>query len=250
MPGLYAVQAIIFDLDGTLVDSAEDLRAALNKLLGELNLRPIEANEIKAMIGDGVLKLVERALIAANGDPEQRDFLLPRFLAIYQANPAALTRCYPGVLETLNALRRKGFRLAVVTNKPVFATKKILEALSLAEFFPVIVGGDSLPMRKPDPAQLFEAAQQLGVNVDQTLMVGDNIHDVEAAHAAGMRCVAVSYGYHHRPPSEFNADHLIDRFDELPSLVINPTSNRSETGGDPELASPTHPFSSGPERHA
>jgi phosphoglycolate phosphatase len=250
MPGLYAVQAIIFDLDGTLVDSAEDLRAALNKLLRELKLRPIEANEIKGMIGDGVLKLVERALAATNGDPEQRDFLLPRFLALYQANPAALTRCYPGVLETLDALRRKGFRLAVVTNKPVFATKKVLEALSLAEFFPVVVGGDSLPQRKPDPAQLIEAAQQLGVNVDQTLMVGDNIHDVEAAHAAGMRCIAVSYGYHHRPPSEFNADRLIDRFDELPSLVINATSNRSETGGDPDLASPTHPFPSGPERLA
>jgi phosphoglycolate phosphatase len=250
MPGLYAVQAIIFDLDGTLVDSAEDLRAALNKLLGELNLRPIEPNEIKAMIGDGVLKLVERALVAVNGDPEQRDFLLPRFLAIYQANPAALTRCYPGVLETLDALRHKGFHLAVVTNKPVFATKKILEALSLAEFFPVVVGGDSLPQRKPDPAQLIEAARQLGVDVDQTLMVGDNIHDVEAAHAAGMRCIAVSYGYHHRPPSEFNADLLIDRFDELPPLVINPTSNRSETGRDPDLASSTHPFPSGPERHA
>jgi phosphoglycolate phosphatase len=250
MPGLYAVQAITFDLDGTLVDSAEDLRAALNKLLGELSLRPIEANEIKGMIGDGVLKLVERALVATNGDPEQRDFLLPRFLALYQANPAALTRCYPGVLETLDALRRKGFRLAVVTNKPVFATKKILEALSLAEFFPVVVGGDSLPQRKPDPAQLLEAAQQLGVNVDQTLMVGDNIHDVEAAHAAGMRCIAVTYGYHHRPPSEFNADRLIGRFDELPSLVINPTSNRSETGRDPDLVSPIHPFSSGPERLA
>jgi phosphoglycolate phosphatase len=114
----------------------------------------------------------------------------------------------------------------------------------------VVVGGDSLPQRKPDPAQLLEAAQQLDVNVDQTLMVGDNIHDVEAAHAAGMRCIAVSYGYHHRPPSEFNADRLIDRFDELPSLVINPTSNRSETGCDPDLASPTHPFSSGPERLA
>ena len=250
MPGLYAVQAIIFDLDGTLVDSAEDLRAALNTLLSELRLRPIEANEIKGMIGDGVLKLVERALVATKGDPEQRDFLLPRFLALYQANPAALTRCYPGVLETLDALRRKGFRLAVVTNKPVFATRKILEALSLAKFFPVVVGGDSLPQRKPDPAQLLEAAQQLDVNVDQTLMVGDNIHDVEAAHAAGMRCIAVSYGYHHRPPSEFNADRLIDRFDELPSLVINPTSNRSETGCDPDLASPTHPFSSGPERLA
>jgi phosphoglycolate phosphatase len=250
MPGLYAVQAIIFDLDGTLVDSAEDLRAALNKLMGELNLRPIEPNEIKGMIGDGVLKLVERALVATKGDPEQRDFLLPRFLALYQANPAALTRCYPGVLETLDALRRKGFRLAVVTNKPVFATKKILEALALAEFFPVVIGGDSLPQRKPDPAQLLEAARQLGVDVDQTLMVGDNIHDVEAAHAAGMRCVAVSYGYHHRPPSEFNADRLIDRFDELPSLVINSTSNRSETGRDPDLASSTHPLSSGPERLA
>jgi phosphoglycolate phosphatase len=247
MPKPYAAQAIIFDLDGTLVDSAEDLRAAVNVLFGELGLRPVEASEIKGMIGDGVLKLVERALVAANGDPEQRDFLLPRFLALYQANPAALTRCYPGVLETLDALRRKGFRLAVVTNKPVFATKKILEALALAAFFPVVVGGDSLPTRKPDPGQLFEAARQLGVDVDQALMVGDNIHDVEAAHAAGMRCIAVSYGYHHRPPSEFNADRLIDRFDELPALVINSTSNRSESSRDPDLVSPTHPFSSGPE---
>jgi phosphoglycolate phosphatase len=250
MSKLCPVQAIIFDLDGTLVDSAEDLRAAVNRLLGDLGLRPIEADEIKAMIGDGVLKLVERALVAANGDPAQRDALLPRFLDIYQANPATLTRCYPGVAETLKVLQDRDFRLAVVTNKPVFATHKILEALSLSTFFPVVIGGDSLHKRKPDPAQLLEAAQQLGVNADQTLMVGDNIHDVEAAHAAGMRCVAVSYGYHHRPPSEFNADHLIDRFDELPSLVINSTSNRGETGRDPDLASPTHPFSSGPERHA
>jgi beta-phosphoglucomutase-like phosphatase (HAD superfamily) len=81
-------------------------------------------------------------------------------------------------------------------------------------------------------------------------MVGDNIHDVEAAHAAGMRCVAVSYGYHHRPPSEFNADHLIDRFDELLPLVIKPAPNRSEAGGDAELACSIQPFLSGPERHA
>jgi phosphoglycolate phosphatase len=249
MPGLYAVQAIIFDLDGTLVDSAEDLRAAVNRLFRTLDLRPIKADEIKAMIGDGVLKLVERALVAADADPAQKDTLLPRFLELYQADPATRTRCYPGVVETLKALRQKDFRLAVVTNKPVSATNKILEALSLAEFFPVVIGGDSLPQRKPDPAQLHEAARQLGVDVDQTLMVGDNIHDVEAAHAAGMRCVAVSYGYHHCPPSEFNADHLIDRFGELPPLVINPTSNRSETGRDPELAS-THLSSSGPEHLA
>jgi phosphoglycolate phosphatase len=245
-----AIQAIIIDLDGTLVDSAEDLRAALNKLLGELGLRAIELHEIKGMIGDGVLKLVERGLIAANGDPAQKDALLGRFLEIYQANPATLTRCYPGVVETLRVLRDKNFRLAVVTNKPVLATKKILEALSLAEFFTVVVGGDSVAKRKPDPAPVLEAARQLGVDVAGAIMVGDNIHDVEAAHAAGMRCVAVSYGYHHRPPSEFNADHLIDRFDELLPIVIKLIPNRSEVGGDPELACPIQPFLSGPERHA
>jgi phosphoglycolate phosphatase len=239
MPSFYAIQAIVFDLDGTLVDTAEDLRAALSKLLGELGLRPIGANEIKNMIGDGVLKLVERGLVVANGDPQQKDVLLPRFLEIYQENPATFTRCYPGVTETLEALRRKNFRLAVVTNKPVFATKKILEALSLAAFFPVVVGGDSVQQRKPHPAPLLEAARQLGVGVSQILMVGDNIHDVEAAHAAGMSCVAVSYGYHHRPPSEFNADHLIDRFNDLLPLVTNPKSHCRNIRSDAERISPT-----------
>ncbi len=137
-----------------------------------------------------------------------------------------------------------------MTNKPVLATNNILEVLSLAEFFPVVIGGDSVQKRKPHPAPLLEAARLLGVDVSQLLMVGDNIHDVEAAHAATMRCIAVSYGYHHRPPSEFNADHLIDRFDELLSLVIKPIPNRSETRSDAELVLPNPPFLSGPERHA
>ena len=224
MPSFHPPRAIIFDLDGTLVDSAEDLRAALNRLLGELGLRSIEANEIKGMIGDGVLKMVERALVATHGDPQQSDACLPRFLEIYLANSANLTRCYPGVSETLDELHRKKFRLAVVTNKPVSATNRILGTLSLARFFPVVVGGDSVQQRKPHPAPLLEAARRLGVDVSQSLMVGDNIHDVAAAHAAGMRCVAVSYGYHHRPPSEFDADHLIDQFADLLPLVINPAS--------------------------
>jgi len=249
MSRLYAVQAIIFDLDGTLVDSADDLRAALKRLLADLGLRPIEPTEIKGMIGDGVLKLLERALVAANGDPQQKDALLPLFLEIYQANSATLTRCYPGVAETLEALRRRGFRMAVVTNKPVLATTKILQALGLAKFFPVVVGGDSVQQRKPHPAPLLEAVRQLEVDVGQALMVGDNIHDVEAAHAAGMRCVAATYGYHHRPPSQFNADHLIDRFGELLRLVIKPIPIRNNTSGDAELVSPTHPFLPGPERH-
>ena len=239
MPSFYPLQALIFDLDGTLVDSAEDLRAALNQLLGGIGLRPIEANEIKDMIGDGVLKLVQRALAAAHGDPRQTDALLPRFLEIYQANSANLTRCYPAVLETLDLLHGNGFRLAVVTNKPVFAANRILEALSLTEFFPVVIGGDSVRQRKPHPAPLLEAVRRLGVDVSQSLMVGDNIHDVEAAHAAGMRCVAVTYGYHHRPPSEFNADRLIDHFGDLLPLVINPASQCRTSGGDAERISST-----------
>jgi phosphoglycolate phosphatase len=239
MPSFYPLRALIFDLDGTLVDSAEDLRAALNQLLGGIGLRPIEANEIKGMIGDGVLKLVQRALAAAHGDPQQTDALLPRFLEIYQANSANLTRCYPAVLETLDLLHGNGFRLAVVTNKPVFATNRILEALSLTEFFPVVIGGDSVRQRKPHPAPLLEAVRRLGVDVSQSLMVGDNIHDVEAAHAAGMRCVAVTYGYHHRPPSEFNADRLIDHFADLLPLVINPASQCRTSGGDAERISST-----------
>jgi phosphoglycolate phosphatase len=232
-------RAIIFDLDGTLVDSAEDLRAALNRLLGELGLRAVETNEIKGMIGDGVLKMVERALVATGGDPKQSAALQPRFLELYLPNSANLTRCFPGVAETLDVLHRKDFRLAVVTNKPVAATNSILRALSLSDFFQAVVGGDSVEQRKPHPAPLLEAARRLAVDVSETLMVGDNIHDVEAAHAAGMRCVAVNYGYHHRPPSEFDADHLIDQFADLLPLVINPASQCRTTGADAERISST-----------
>ncbi|WP_078864173.1 phosphoglycolate phosphatase [Streptomyces sp. AcH 505] len=221
MPDFFPVQAIIFDLDGTLVDSAEDLQAALNQLLSELRLCSIGAEEIKAMIGDGVPKLVERGLAAANGDPEKADVWVPRFLEIYQQNPAALTRCYPDVRETLGMLHRRKFKLGVVTNKPARAARQILESLLLSQFFSVVVGGDTLQERKPHPAPLLEAARQLDLEPGQILMVGDNMHDVKAARAAGMRCVAVSYGYHHQPPSEFNADGLIDRFGDLLALVMD-----------------------------
>ncbi|WP_063778851.1 phosphoglycolate phosphatase [Bradyrhizobium sp. LTSP857] len=215
----HALRAIIFDLDGTLVDSAEDIRAAVNSLFAEIGLRPITAVEIRAMIGDGVPKLIERALAAAHAMPMDNLDLVRRFLEIYQPNPARFTRPYPGVVETLTELKRRGVQLALVTNKPVIATKKILGALSMSGFFPVVVGGDSVPFRKPHPAPILEAVKRLGVQVDRCMMVGDNFHDVEAAHAAGMRCTAVTYGYHHRSPTEFGAEHLVDRFDQLLGLV-------------------------------
>ncbi len=218
----YEVNGVLFDLDGTLVDSAEDLRGVLNEVLGSLSLRAIEPSEIGAMIGDGVSKLIERGLAAAGGDPKQAPALLGDFLRVYEANPTGRTRCYPTVRETLAELRHRECRLGVVTNKPAVVTHKILRDVGLSDLVEVVIGGDTLPERKPHPAPLLEAARQLTLDVNVLVMVGDNIHDIEAARAAGIRSIAVTYGYHHRPPRTFGADCLVDHFDVLLSLIRVP----------------------------
>ncbi|HVL72491.1 MAG TPA: phosphoglycolate phosphatase [Beijerinckiaceae bacterium] len=209
------VRAVLFDLDGTLVDSAEDLREALNRLLAEEGLRAVGLAEIKGMIGDGGTKLLERALAATGGDPGRAAALLPRFLSLYEGHAARRTRPYPGVVETLERLATAGLRLGCVTNKPSAATAEILQALGLARFFGAVVGGDVLPRRKPHPDQLLHAAEALGVAPSETVMVGDNYHDVAAARAAGMGALAVTYGYSHVPHAELGADRLLDRFEDV-----------------------------------
>jgi len=218
MPSL---KAIIFDLDGTLVDSARDLRDAVNVLLEEEGLRPIGLAEVKSMIGDGVAKLVERAVSATGGDLSRLPALVARFLQIYEANAACHTEAYPGVAETLAGLRGLGLPLAVVTNKPYAATIDILEALGLRAYFDAVVGGDTLPERKPHPAPILAALKHLSVAPKAALMVGDNYHDVQAARAAGVRAFAVTYGYSHKPHAELGADHLIDAMSELLPAVAN-----------------------------
>jgi phosphoglycolate phosphatase len=213
------IRAVLFDLDGTLVDSAEDLKEALNRLLGERGLRAVTRDEVTTMIGDGALKLVERALAATESDPALAPELLSRFLELYEGNAAKHTRAFPGAEEALVALQQRQFSLGVVTNKPAAATAEILKALGLASFFGAVVGGDTLPERKPSPAPLLHAARQLRVRPDETLMVGDNHHDVRAARAAGMRVAAVTYGYCHVPHEELSADWLVDGLSELPWLV-------------------------------
>lgn len=215
----YKVDAVICDLDGTLVDSAADLCAALNEILADLKLRTLTLEDVRGMIGDGVFTLIERGLAAASGDAGLASSLVAKFLAIYEADPTRHTRCFPGVVETLAALKEQGCRLAVVTNKPVCATRKILDSLKLQDFFEVVVGGDSVAHRKPHPAPLLEAARQFGLQPADLVMVGDNIHDVEAARGARMRSIAVTYGYHHQPPGTFGANALIDRFEELAPLL-------------------------------
>ncbi|MDP4026056.1 phosphoglycolate phosphatase [Methylobacterium sp. NEAU 140] len=211
--------ALLLDLDGTLVDSLQDLTDALNALLAERGLSGVDRAAAGAMVGDGVRKLVERALRARGGDPAAADALVPRFLALYEPIAARHTRPFPGVVDTLSALAEAGFALAVVTNKPVRATRIVLDRLGLDPLVATVIGGDSVAARKPDPAPLHAALTALGVPPGRAVMVGDNHHDIEAARAAGTAAVAVSYGYAHRPPHELGADALIDAFSALPAAL-------------------------------
>jgi phosphoglycolate phosphatase len=215
------LKAIIFDLDGTLVDSARDLQDATNALLAEKGFRPISLDEVKSMIGDGPAKLVERAIAATGGDLARLPEFVARFLKIYEANASHHTEAYPGVVDTLANLRRLGLPLAVVTNKPYAATIDILEALDLRIYFEAVIGGDTLPERKPHPAPILMALKRLDVAPEAALMVGDNYHDVQAARAAGVRAFAVTYGYSHKPHAELGADRLIQTMSELLPLIEN-----------------------------
>jgi phosphoglycolate phosphatase len=214
-----SLRAIIFDLDGTLVDSARGLQDATNALLAEEGLRAVSLDEIKAMVGDGAAKLVERAIATTGGDTSRLPALVSRFLTIYEANASCHTEVYPSVAATLERLKHRGLLLAVVTNKPYGATADILDSLGLRGFFSVVVGGDTLPERKPHPAPILAALDRLGVGPEAALMVGDNYHDVQAARAAGVRAFAVTYGYSHKPHAELGADRLIDVMSELLPLV-------------------------------
>lgn len=213
-------RGLLFDLDGTLVNSATDICAAVNHVLPKIGLPNLKEDAVQRMIGDGLPKLAERALAAAGGDMSTLAKFTKDVSDYYQVHAADHTKCFPGVFETVKYLHSQGMRLGVVTNKPVAATRTILCSLGLSDFIDVVVGGDSLPFRKPDPAPVMEAVRLLGIPSENVIMVGDSAHDIDAATGAGIRSIAVSYGYHRSPPSTFNADHLIDRFEDLLPVVL------------------------------
>ena len=210
---------LVFDLDGTLIDSAPDLHAALNRLMETLGRRMLDLSEVIPMIGDGVPMLVRRALEATGGIPDDHDKILERYLAIYGAAVADLTAPFPGVVETLEALQQAGHRMAVCTNKPAGATHAILEALGLAGFFSAVAGGDSLPVRKPDAGHLLGALEMLGSTPGRAIMIGDSHNDILVAINAEVRSIAVSYGYRRQPVEELGADIIVDNFAEIPGAL-------------------------------
>jgi phosphoglycolate phosphatase len=209
---------LIFDLDGTLIDSAPDLRAALNVILRERGRPALSLPQVKGMIGDGAAALVARALAASGAEPADAA-ALPRFLELYEANATRLTRTYPGVPETLAALRRRGYRTAICTNKPQRATIAVLQELDLAALFDAVAGGDRFAARKPDPSPLQALIAELGGQSGRTAMIGDSENDAAAARGAGVRLVLMRYGYARVDPKTLAADALVGRFHELPGAL-------------------------------
>jgi phosphoglycolate phosphatase len=210
---------LVFDLDGTLVDSAPDLRAAVNEMLRERGRAPLSLPHVKRMIGDGAPALVARALAESGLDPATAPDALPRFLQLYEADAVRLTQPYPAVPATLAALRRRGYRTAICTNKPQHATITVLEGLGLMALFDGIAGGDRFAVRKPDPGHLLGLIAALGGCAKAAAMIGDNENDAAAAHAAGLPLVLMRYGYARIDPETLGADALLDNFADLPAAL-------------------------------
>ena len=209
---------VLFDLDGTLVDSASDIAAAVNRLLAELGHAQVDAATVRSWIGDGARQLITSALRHA-GDLQDIDAVMPRFMRHYADCLLLDPQLYPGVVSTLQALRARDVRLAVCTNKPAQFVPPLLEALAIDCFFDAVLGAGDLPERKPHPRPLLHLAEGFGVDIAQCLMVGDSAADAGAAIAAGAPLVLVGYGY--RRDFDLHgcgALAVIDRFDQLLDL--------------------------------
>ena len=210
--------ALIFDLDGTLIDSLPDLAAALNGMLVGLGRRELAASEVRAMIGDGTRALVTRALEATGGvvDLEQAH---EAFSSFYQAALTRQTRLYPRVRETLANMRKSGARLGICTNKSQVMTMSVLKEFGIAQDFTAVVGGDAVPLRKPNPAHLLAVIDQLGAKVSDAIMIGDGENDYAVARSVGIPVILMTYGYLHVPRETLSPDSWVERFADMPQNV-------------------------------
>ena len=210
---------LLFDLDGTLVDTLPDLTNALNEVLRERGYAPLLPREVKPMIGDGMPALLARGFAARGADAAEAKAMQPRFIEIYEASASNLSRPYPGVPETLATLRERGFGTAVCTNKPQQATAAVLRGMGLDRLFDGYAGGDRFAVRKPDPGHLLGLVEALQGDPRRAAMIGDSENDALSARAAPMPLILMRYGYARIDPAELGADRVLDRFDELPQAL-------------------------------
>ncbi|MFN4128300.1 MAG: phosphoglycolate phosphatase [Paracoccaceae bacterium] len=212
--------AIIFDLDGTLVDSVPDIHSAVNMMLAEHQARMIEMALVRSFIGNGVPTLISRVMAARDEDPTDVTRLAQleaSFMRHYNAAPADRSQLFPGVRQALQNLSDSGHALGLCTNKPVLPARAILDSFDLTTLLPVVIGGDSLTVRKPDPAPLHAAAKALPSEL--VLYVGDSEVDSEAAERAAIPLLLFTQGYRKVPVEALLHAATFDHFDELPDLV-------------------------------
>ena len=212
-----SIGLVVFDCDGTLVDSAPDIRAAINRMLADEGQPDLDLPTITSFIGNGLPKLVERVMTRQNMDMAQFHRISADVLQIYETASTELTRPYPGMLATLKTLKSTGYRLGVCTNKPFGPAVHLLTDMALDGFFDVVIGGDSTDKRKPDPLPLQEALRAL--NASDVLYVGDSEIDAETAVNAGVAFALFTEGYRKRPVSQIPHDFAFSDFDLLPGIV-------------------------------
>jgi len=213
------VNLIIFDLDGTLIDSSIDLTNAINYATEPYGIKPITVHQTISLVGEGITKLIEKLVNSQESEVKSkisRDFLIERFLEHYSAHLVDNTIIYPKVRETLERL--KDYKKAVISNKREALSTKILDDLGLLKYLDLVVGSDTTPEKKPSPVPILHVLSKLNIRPEETVIVGDSNFDIEAGRAVGIKTIAVTYGYR---PIELlkDADYMIDEMSELVNIL-------------------------------
>jgi phosphoglycolate phosphatase len=215
------MRGVVFDLDGTLVDTAPDLTRATNFVLASRGRKPVTAEDVRALVGLGARTLIRRGF-AATGDPlqeEEMEELFSSFLSYYADHIAIDSRLFPGSKEVLNRCREQGLKLGICTNKPETLSRMLIENLGLHGYFDAIVGMDTIRVAKPDPRIYGETLRRLNMRDGRSVMIGDSETDVLTARAAGVPVIAVTFGYTAKHVKEFAPDYLADSYEELWPLI-------------------------------
>lgn len=215
------MKSLIFDLDGTLVETAPDLIETLNVILRREGSSPVDYHDARLMVGAGVKTMLERGIFSVEGPvaPERIDRLYEDYLVYYADHIADLSRPFPGMEDALDALAAQGWRLAVCTNKLEWLSVRLLDALKLRDRFAAVVGQDTFGIAKPNPEVLLRTIAAAGGDPSQAIMIGDSITDIATAKAAGIPVIAVDFGYTDVPVTQLGPDRVISHFDGLAEAV-------------------------------
>jgi len=216
-------EMVLIDVDGTLVDSVPDLAFCVDAMMNQLGMLEHGEQRVRHWVGNGVERLVKRALInQLDGEPDEALFAkaLPVFEALYRENTSERSCLYPGVQQALDFLQTTGVRIGCVTNKASQFTLPLLQDLGIRDYFEIVICGDMVERKKPDPMPLLQAAEQLQTEPQASMMLGDSMSDVKAARAAGFQIVCMSYGYNHGEDiRDYNPDAVVDSMAEIKDII-------------------------------